>query len=283
VLSWFRRPAAALQEVETTVETTDAPSPEEIILKAFPSFAPNSSGSRQARGEVTARTIRQIIPLLHDFVEAANGGLQPVLDIADFSKTREDAEAADAFKQRLDFHGSDKATVHDYHLLYGAILRDRDAIAKILEIGLGTNNTDIVSNMGENGRPGASLRAFRDFCPSAMIYGADIDRNILFAEERIETRFVDQSDTASLDELSANLPGDFDLIIDDGLHAPDANLATLRFGMAKVRIGGWVVIEDINPGQAAFWQVVAALVPGNFEKFLVKSRHSYLFVVRRLS
>ena len=140
---------------------------------------------------------------------------------------------------------------------------------KSSKLAWGTNNTDIVSNMGENGRPGASLRAFRDFCPSAMIFGADIDRRILFAEDRIETRFVDQSDTATLDESSAKLPGDFDLIVDGGLHAPDANLATLRFAMAKARIGGWIVIEDINPGQTAFWQVVAALVPANFEKFLI--------------
>lgn len=278
VLSWFRRPAAHRPERGTVV----IPSPEDVILKAFPSFAPNSAGSRQARGEITARTIRRIIPLLQDFAETATGGLQPVLDIAEFCKTPEDAEAADTLKQTLDRNGSDKATVNNYHHLYGPILRDRDAVGKILEIGLGTNNTDIVSNMGENGRPGASLRAFRDFCPSAMIFGADIDRRILFAEERIETHFVDQTDTASLDDLSAKLPGDFDLIVDDGLHAPDANLATLRFAMAKLRIGGWAIIEDINPGQAAFWQVVAALVPANFEIFLVKSRHSMLFAVRRL-
>ena len=278
VLSWFRRPAAHRPERGTVV----IPSPEDVILKAFPSFAPNSAGSRQARGEITARTIRRIIPLLQDFAETATGGLQPVLDIAEFCKTPEDAEAADALKETLDRHGSDKATTNNYHLVYGPILRDRNAVGKILEIGLGTNNTDIVSNMGENGRPGASLRAFRDFCPSAMIFGADIDRRILFAEERIETHFVDQTDTASLDELSAILPGDFDLIVDDGLHAPDANLATLRFSMAKLRIGGWAIIEDINPGQTAFWQVVAALVPANFEKFLVKSRHSMLFAVRRL-
>jgi len=278
VLSWFRRPASSRPEPETVV----IPSPEDVILKAFPSFAPNSAGSRQARGEITARTIRRIIPLLQDFAETATGGLQPVLDIAEFCKTPEDAEAADALKEMLDRHGSDKATVNNYHHLYGPILRDRDAVGKILEIGLGTNNTDIVSNMGENGRPGASLRAFRDFCPSAMIFGADIDRRILFAEERIETHFVDQTDTASLDDLSAKLPGDFDLIVDDGLHAPDANLATLRFAMAKLRIGGWAIIEDINPGQTAFWQLVAALVPPNFEKFLIKSRHSMLFAVRRL-
>ena len=43
--------------------------------------------------------------------------------------------------------------------------------------------------MNINGKPGASLRAWRDYFENALIYGADIDKNILFKENRINTFF----------------------------------------------------------------------------------------------
>ena len=42
--------------------------------------------------------------------------------------------------------------------------------------------------------PGASLRAWRDFFPNATILGADLDREVLFEEERITTGYMDQTD-----------------------------------------------------------------------------------------
>jgi hypothetical protein len=77
--------------------------------------------------------------------------------------------AATKLKALFDEHGSDKANVHGYHPLYAAILDDPSAALSVLEIGLGTNNTDVASNMGAAGRPGASVRAFRDFLPNAAI------------------------------------------------------------------------------------------------------------------
>ena len=74
----------------------------------------------------------------------------------------------------------------------------------ILEIGLGTNNVDVVSNMGRDGIPGASLRAFRDYLINSKIYGADIDKSILFSEERIETYFVDQTNDTSFENFDDN-------------------------------------------------------------------------------
>ena len=45
---------------------------------------------------------------------------------------------------------------------------------------MGTNNPNLVSTMGSSGRPGASLYAFKEYLPNAIIYGADIDKDILF-------------------------------------------------------------------------------------------------------
>ena len=50
--------------------------------------------------------------------------------------------------------------VHNYHLVYSALFKNKNNVKKILEIGIGTNNTKLISNMGQNGIPGASLRAF---------------------------------------------------------------------------------------------------------------------------
>jgi hypothetical protein len=93
----------------------------------------------------------------------------------------------------------------------------RGSISSVFECGLGTNNPDIVSNMGVKGRPGASLRVWRDYFPGASIYGADIDREILFEEDRIRTLYVDQTDPQSISEMWSSVSrSSFDLIIDDG-------------------------------------------------------------------
>jgi len=136
--------------------------------------------------------------------------------------------------------------------------------------------------MTTNGRPGASLRAFRDFCHQAEIFGADIDARILFEEERIKTYQVDQLNYESLDRLEAVLPRNFDLIIDDGLHAPDANIATLMMGMRLVKPGGWIVIEDIKPAAEAIWEVVGALLPSEFEAHIIQCNFELVFAVHRI-
>ena len=152
----------------------------------------------------------------------------------------------------------------------------------MLEIGLGTYNDDIVSHMGADGRPGASLRAFRDFLPNARIYGADVDARILFREERIETFFVDQTDPPSFADLERAVPPILDLVIDDGLHSPNANLATLRFGLTKIKVGGWVVVEDIAAAAVPVWEVVAALLPDSHRAFILQAQSTVVFAVQRL-
>jgi len=188
--------------------------------------------------------------------------------------------AADRLEQLFRRYGSDKE-VHSYQYIYGPILKNFDLITAVLEFGLGTNNTDVVSNMGRLGKPGASLRAFRDFLPNAEIYGADIDQRILFREERITTFFVDQTDPSSFEQLRQNVGTDFDLIIDDGLHSPNANLSVLVFGLSRLKQGGWIVIEDINRIALPLWQVVATLLPTEFNPYIVEGRVHLAFAVQR--
>jgi len=145
-------------------------------------------------------------------------------------------------------YGSDKGIGwHTYTPFYVALLQDRRGTATaVFELGLGTNHEDTPSNMGAHGTPGASLRAWRDYFSNAEVYGADVDKRILFAEERIETFYVDQCDAGSFAAMWAKIPDvALDVFLDDGLHTFDAARTTLENSIDKVKSGGYYIIEDV--------------------------------------
>jgi hypothetical protein len=253
------------------------------ILESLPIFAPNSAGAANERALLTIQAANQTFPLMLELLARTGTKIEDPTPIAKFADTSEKQAAALRLKELFDQYGSDKGdTNHRYHLLYGALLASTNASA-LLEIGLGTNNVNVVSNMGSRGKPGASLRAFRDYLPGAQIYGADVDRGILFNEERISTFFVDQTDLDSFSTLSAAVPAEFDLIIDDGLHSPNANLATLVFGLNRLKVNGYFLVEDIGPDALPIWQLVsAALLPSGYESDVIVTENKLLFLVRRL-
>src|SRR3990167_6451910 len=151
----------------------------------------------------------------HSDYEKILGGLTALEPIVSFPITEmkafESKESAE-LGTLLTKYGSDKATTHDYHHVYANILKTPSTL---LEIGLGTNDVRIPSNMGADGRPGASVRAFRDFLPESQIYGADIDEECLFEEERIKTYPVDQLSSDSLNKLGEEINTKMDFVIDD--------------------------------------------------------------------
>src|SRR5260370_4203302 len=145
-------------------------------------------------------------------------------------------------------HGSDKARAHKYTAVYSALFKGRyDQPLRVFELGLGTNNPDAPSNMGVFGVPGASLRGWRDLFPHALVYGADIDRAILFQEDRIKTFYCDQLDQSSIRELWSNpdLQDGADIIIEDGLHTLEANVSFLGGALVHLRPGGIYAAADI--------------------------------------
>ena len=147
------------------------------------------------------------------------------------------------FANLFDKYGSDKRKSNLTHLYFQLILKNK--IEFITEIGMGTNNIRIISNMGLGGKPGASLRAFSEYLPDNKIFGADIDRDILFQEKNIQTFFIDQLNVQSIIDFKKKIPI-MDLIIDDGLHLPDANLNIVNNLIDKLNTGGFLVIEDIE-------------------------------------
>jgi hypothetical protein len=254
------------------------------LLKEFPIFRPNMDGNYPFKAEITSESIRNTFPFLTHLSQSVGHAKLETIDCADFAEDPVAKEAALRLQQLFNLYGSDKSNLHNYHWLYGAILKDPQKVQAILEIGLGTNNEDVACNMGKGGRPGASVRAFRDFCDNATLYGADIDQSILFHEERISTFVVDQTKPQSIEALLQNLPAQFDLIIDDGLHATYANVLTLGYFLPLLKSGGWVVIEDVLEMAEPVWQTVAALLPIElYEPYLIKAQNGYLFAVRRKS
>ena len=150
----------------------------------------------------------------------------------------------------MNFHGSDKGgknNDHNYSEYYSEIFfYERKKIKNFLEIGLGTNNTNLPSNMGSEGKPLASLRAWRDYFVNANIYGADIDKNILKDEERIKTFYVDQTNPETISALFKQIGLDkFDVILEDGLHEFNANICFFENAIDYLDDNGVYIIEDI--------------------------------------
>ena len=251
------------------------------IIEALPAYAPNSAGHAEVRSAMALHAATQSLELLGELVDQVGARELVVTDPRGFSPIEPDQSVVSRLDELLRRHGSDKSIDHDYHLVYASILATIPPGSGLLEVGLGTNNESIVSTMGRHGRPGASLRAFRDYLPTSLVYGADIDQDILFKEDRITTFWVDQTSEQSVRALEAQLPDDLHLIIDDGLHSPNANLQILLLGLRIMPVHGWLVIEDIIPAAQNFWRVTAALLPDHFEATLVRAKGGDMFIVRR--
>lgn len=150
----------------------------------------------------------------------------------------------------MNLYGSDKGgknDQHNYAEYYSYIFKKKRKIIKnFLEIGLGSNNTEIACNMGVEGKPLASLKAWRDYFPNAEIYGGDIDKNILKDGLRIKTFYLDQTDPTSISKMFKKI-GDknFDIILDDGLHEFSANICLFENSIKFLDNYGTYIIEDV--------------------------------------
>lgn len=241
-------------------------------------FAPYGAGDPRVRIGLTLQSASQTLPLLAQLANAHSCRHAEEMTGEQFCQLFDGQVGARDLQQLFIKFGSDKSTFHDYHHVYGSLFQDPSSVTNVLEIGLGSNNLDVVSNMGEQGRPGASLRAFREYLPNAGIYGADIDKRILFQEDRIQTFYVDQTDIDSFSEL-VKLNLRFDLIIDDGLHSPNANIAVLLFGLKRLAPGGWLLIEDIRQDAKPVFQIVASLLSSNYRSFIIEAKKGLIFAV----
>lgn len=152
-------------------------------------------------------------------------------------------------------NGADKCPqiLHSYSSAYYELLNHlRLQSNLILEIGVG--NTKTMNHIvGERYRPGASLRSWKEFFPRAQIFGLDIDKSVLFEEERIMCFYADQSSPQSLCEAIANIESfikekdiKFDIILDDGSHIKEHMILSYRTLNKFLNEDGIYIIEDIK-------------------------------------
>jgi len=125
-------------------------------------------------------------------------------------------------------NGTDKNTCHSYLPVYKSVLEPlRDKPLRLLEIGVMT---------------GASLRAWDEYFthPDKDIHGADIRPDWLKYEVK-NYHVVDATRPSALNEL----PGEWDVVIDDASHIPEHQMQSLNVFGPKVKPGGYYIIEDI--------------------------------------
>ena len=254
---------------------------EKFLIKNFDIYVPSSAGNFKEIGFHTQIGINKIFPILSKLIATLKKKTE-IVSAEKFSKKRGLKKNTKLIKNYFMKYDSDKSRIHNYHLIYGSLFKKRSNIKKVLEIGLGTDNEKLISNMGKLGKPGASVKAFRDFFPNAKIFGADIDKAILFKDKRINTYYVDQTDLKSLKKLYKKIGSNFDLIIDDGLHASYANINVIISSLNFLKKNGYLIIEDIPFKTLSIWEVVIDILNKKYESQLVKAKKSFIFVIKKI-
>jgi hypothetical protein len=117
-------------------------------------------------------------------------------------------------------------------------------VERVLEVGI-CGFRDIPNNV-----VGASLFAWRDYFPSAMIYGLDNDNRFIFNDQgNIRTALADAYDATSLTKalMSFHLDGAFDFICDDAVHDPLPQIRLMQLLWPLLKRGGVYAIEESCP------------------------------------
>lgn len=91
----------------------------------------------------------------------------------------------------------------------------------------------------------ASLFMWRDYFPTAEIIGLDIRTELLINQGRIRSYWCDQGDAIGMRKLAEILGGEFDLVIDDGVHEPEFQLKAMRAFLPFLAPHGMYVTEDV--------------------------------------
>lgn len=253
------------------------------LAKTFSDFKPTGNQNYKTFESLIIKNIQELIPTMSQIVEISDD--IEIIDLHEFVElnSHEMSELiGKSLEDNFNLYNSDKAK-NNYHLIYSCLINNIDQNLNILEIGLGTSNEKIVSSMGASGSPGASLKAFKDSLPKAKIFGADIDKNILFNEDRIKTFYVDQTDKPTFDTLFDSINCELDLIIDDGLHYQLSNLNTLIASLSKIGKNGYIVIEDIGYWTLDFWKTIYKLIPQGFKPKLIRMYDElFIFIVQKI-
>ena len=166
--------------------------------------------------------------------------------------------------------GTDKTTLHAYGPIYDELFHPRkDQVRNVLEIGV---------------LSGASLVNLANFFPKANILGIDIDlKNVRYGMDNPRITMI-ECDATKVEDLTTKpslgfplslitLAG-FDIVIDDGSHAPEDMVASFVIWSSKVKSGGLYVIEDVTEEELS--RVPVTYVDGMSDRFTPPVHCSHL-------
>ena len=84
----------------------------------------------------------------------------------------------------------------------------------------------------------------------------------------------------SLKNLYKKIGSNFDLIIDDGLHASYANINVIISSLKFLK-KRFLIIEDIPFKTIPIWEVVIDILDKKYESHLIKTKKSLVFTVQK--
>lgn len=144
------------------------------------------------------------------------------------------------------FHGTDKATHHDYVRWYEQWFSSlRNKPVTLLELGYGGHENPELG--------GASALMWRDYFPNGKIVVVDIETKELTPKHNgINFRRGNQADPEFIKSLHAEF-GDFDIIIDDASHVSSLTIASIQLLWPMLKPGGVYAVEDTHMAYHSHW------------------------------
>jgi cephalosporin hydroxylase len=143
-------------------------------------------------------------------------------------------------KELFNKYGCDKAKKHHYHTVYQPEFEPlQNKPINILEVGV---------------FKGESASAWIDFFPNATVYGLDIFVRVsaedipILQHPRVKWLKGDSTHPSVSGAIQKAWPDvQFDIIIDDGLHRPEANALTFINLFPFIKSTGSYYVEDVWP------------------------------------
>lgn len=141
--------------------------------------------------------------------------------------------------------GTDKGLPgHGYVRIYDTFLKERrDSVTQVCEIGLLHIRQQALD--GRTYRFAPSLEMWAHYFPNAHVLGFDLEK---FSPPTNERCTIIQGDQSSREDLQKIINGEtqFDVIIDDALHASRHQQITLAYLFPHLTSGGLFFIEDLH-------------------------------------
>lgn len=136
-----------------------------------------------------------------------------------------------AFKELCLKHGTDKATTHQYHLVYPKFFQQlRKKPINFLEFGY---------------YKGSSVKLWKEyFSPEAKLHFVDI-QEIKNPVEDVSLHIGDQTDKNFLRKVCRE-HGPFDIVVDDGAHTMKSMRTTMQEMWQCIKPCGFLAIEDLE-------------------------------------